>query len=112
MIAALLACDSITAAAAHAGVAEGTVYRWLKDAAFQEAYRKARGQVVRHSIVQLQRATGIAVQTLVAVMEDQEVTASAKVSAAKAVLEMAIKGVELDDLEARISALEQQTHKP
>jgi hypothetical protein len=107
-IAALLDCDSIAAAAAQAGIAEGTVYRWLKDAAFEEAYRKARGQVVRHSIIKLQRATGRAVETLVAVMEDEDVTASARVSAAKAVLEMAIKGVELDDLEARITALEEQ----
>jgi hypothetical protein len=39
-------------------------------------------------------------------MQDAEAPASARVSAAKAVLETAIKAVELEDLEARIVALE------
>jgi hypothetical protein len=52
----------------------------------------------------------MAVETLEAIMQDSEAPASARVSAAKAVLEMAIKAVELEDLEARITALEQQAH--
>jgi hypothetical protein len=39
-------------------------------------------------------------------MHDADATASARVSAAKAVLETAVKAVELEDLEARIAALE------
>jgi hypothetical protein len=89
-------------------VAEGTLHRWLKDAAFQAAYRAARRQVVQHAIVQVQHATGTAVQTLLAVMQDPEATASAKVSAAKTILDTAVKAMELEDLEARIIALEQQ----
>src|SRR5262245_59478617 len=107
-IAALLTCESIAAAATRGGVAEGTLYRWFKDSAFQEAYRAARWQIVQHAIVQVQHATGTAVQTLVAVMQDPEATASARVSAAKAILDTALKGVELEDLAARITALEQQ----
>jgi hypothetical protein len=107
-IVALLTCDSIAAAAARGGVAEGTLHRWLKDAAFQAAYRAARRQVVQHAIVQVQHATGTAVQTLLAVMQDPEATASAKVSAAKTILDTAVKAMELEDLEARIIALEQQ----
>src|SRR5215471_20878755 len=55
-IAALLTCDSIAAAAARGGVAEGTLYRWFKDAAFQTAYREARRAVVQQAIVQVQQA--------------------------------------------------------
>ena len=105
-IAALLTCDSITAAAADCGVAEATVHRWLKDVVFQTAYREARRAVVQHAIAQVQRATGDAVETLRSVMQDREAPASARVSAAKAVLETAVKAVELEDLEARIAALE------
>jgi len=105
-IAALLSCPTIAHAARTAGIAEVTAGRWLKDHSFQAAYREARRQVVQHAIVQVQHATGTAVQTLVAVMQDAEAPASAKVSAAKTILDTAVKAVELEDLEVRIVALE------
>jgi len=105
-IAALLTCDSITAATAGCGVAEATIHRWLKDDGFQIAYREARRAVVQQAITQVQRATAEAVATLRAVMQDSECPASARVSAAKAILETAVKGIEIEDLEARIAALE------
>ena len=105
-IAALLTCDSLTAAAAGCGIAEATLHRWLKDDGFQAAYREARRAVVQQAIVQVQGATGEAVKTLRAVMQDADAPASARVSAAKAILETAIRAVELEDLEARIAALE------
>ncbi len=98
-IAALLTCNSITAAAAGCGIAEATLHRWLKETTFQTAYREARRQIV-------QQASGTAVQTLEAVMQDTAAPASARVSAAKAVLETAVKAVEVEDLEARLAALE------
>ena len=107
-IAALLTCDSITAAAASCGVAVATLHRWLKDEGFQTAYREARRAVVQQAIVQVQGATGEAVKTLRAVMQDADAPASARVSAAKAILETAVKAVELEDLEARIAVLEAQ----
>jgi hypothetical protein len=106
-IAALLTAQSVGAAAQQAGIAEPTLYRWLKDDAFQTAYRDARRAIVQQAIVQVQQATGEAVETLRAVMQDHEAPASAKVSAAKAILETAIKAVELEDLEARLAALEE-----
>lgn len=106
-IAALLACPSILDAARQSGIAEVTLYRWLKLEAFQTAYREARRQCVQQAIVQVQQATGEAVETLRAIMRDPEAPASARVSAAKTVLETAVKAVELEDLEARIAALEE-----
>jgi len=51
--------------------------------------------VVQHGITQVQRATGEAVETLRSVMQDAEAPASARVSAAKAILDTAVKAVEL-----------------
>jgi hypothetical protein len=107
-IAALLTCSSIADAVQQCGMAESTLYRWLKETAFRAAYREARRQVVQQAIGQLQQATGTAVQTLVTIMQHAEASASAKVSAAKAILETAVKAVEIEDLEARITALEQR----
>jgi hypothetical protein len=105
-IAALLTCDSLIAAAAQCGIAEATLHRWLKDDGFQTAYREARRAVVQFAIVHVQRAAAEAVDTLRAVMHDSESPASARVSAAKAILDTAVKAIELEDLEARIAALE------
>jgi len=106
LISALLTAPSLAAAAQHAGLSEVTAWRWLKDATFQAAYREARRQVVQQAIVQVQQATGEAVETLRQVMQAADAPASAKVSAAKTILETAVKAVELEDLEARIVALE------
>ena len=106
VITALVTCASITEAAAQCGLADVTLRRWLKQAPFQAAYRDARRAVVQQAITQVQRATGEAVETLRSVMQAADAPASAKVSAAKAILETAVKAVEVEDLEARISALE------
>jgi len=111
-ISALLLQPTLADAATAIGVDERTLRRWLREhPAFQAAYREARRQVVQHAIVQVQQATAEAVATLRTVMQAQTAPASAKVSAAKVILETAVKAVELEDLEARIAALETQTQE-
>jgi hypothetical protein len=106
VITALVTCASITEAAAQCGLADVTLRRWLKQEPFQSAYRDARRAIVQHAITQVQQATGEAVETLRSVMQDSESPASARVSAAKTILETALKGIEIDDLEVRMAALE------
>jgi hypothetical protein len=108
-ITALLVQGSLQAAAAASGIHEKTLRRWLRDdAVFQMAYREARRQVVQQAIVQIQQATGEAVEMLRKVMQAADAPASAKVSAAKTILDTAVKAIELEDLEQRIVALEMQ----
>jgi hypothetical protein len=108
-IRALLLQPTLIDAATAIGVDERTLRRWLREnAIFQLAYREARRAVVQHAITQVQHATGEAVETLRNVMQDRESPASARVSAAKTILETAIKAVEVEDLEVRIAALEAQ----
>ena len=110
-IAALLTAQSIGEAARLSGVAERTLHRWLAaDTHFQARYREARRAVVQQAVSQIQRATAKAVATLVAVMDDADAPASARVSAAKVVLEQALRGIELEDIEARVAALEAFQH--
>src|SRR5712691_8658616 len=100
LISALLLAPTLAVAAHTAGIGEVTAWRWLKEPTFQAAYREARRAVVQHAIAQVQRATATAVSTLESVMQDPEAPASARVSAAKAILETAVKAVEVEDLEA------------
>lgn len=107
-IGALLCHDTVGAAAKAAGVSETTLGRWLRLAAFQAAYRAARQDAVREAVVDLQRASGAAVRTLVAVMDDAAAPASARVAAARSVLEGALRATELEELQERVSGLERQ----
>ncbi len=95
-------------AAAAAGISGVTLWRWMQEPEFAEAYRKARRQAVQQAIGRIQQVCSEAVATLKTIMEDSEAPASARVSAAKTVLETAIKAVELEDLEARLSILEEK----
>jgi len=106
-ITALLACPTIEAAAERAGIAPVTLRRWLAEDEFRRRYRAARRQVVEHAVSSLQQATGPAVETLVEVAGNIAAPSAARVSAAKTILELAIKGIELVDLAERIEALEQ-----
>jgi uncharacterized protein YggE len=103
---ALLSEPTIYAAAQRVGINETTGHRWLKDPAFNQMYREAKRQIVDHAIAQAQRSASEAVETLRAVMANEEAPASARVSASKTMLDFALKVGTVEDLEARLAALE------
>lgn len=103
----LLTEPSVNKAAEKAGIGVTTAFRWLQDPEFQEQYREARRMAVSQAISQLQQASTEAVQTLRNVMADEEAPPASRVSAAKTVLELSFKAVELEDLTARLEKLEQ-----
>jgi hypothetical protein len=107
-IVSLLNCRTVSEAASQAGVNESTVWRWMREEAFQDVLQEAKQRIVTQAIIQLQQATGEAVGTLRGIMADGEAPASARVTAAKAVLDMAVKAIKMEDLEARLMTLEQK----
>ncbi len=103
-IAALLSASSIKAAATSCGMAEVTLWRWLQLPDFQTAYRAARRQVVERAVSELQAACGAAVETLKRNLHCEQ--PSVEIRAAQVILEQAVKGVELIDLQQRVDRLE------
>lgn len=103
---ALLTEPSIRDTAKSTGIGERTLYTWLKEAGFAHAYREARREAVSRAIGAVQHAAGDAVKTLTDVMTDATAPAPARVTAARSVLEWAVKAVAIDDLAARLEALE------
>lgn len=103
---ALLEHSTIKDAAASVGIGETTLWRWLQGQDFRAAYMEARREAVKQSIAHLQNATGEAVACLRGVMNSPTASDSAKVSAARAVLELALKAVEIEDLSERLAGLE------
>jgi len=111
-IAALLECGTVKEAAKSVGIGHATMFRWLQDPEFQDAYREAKRYVVDQAISRIQQVACEAVRILQEIMNDEQKPAGARVSAARIVLETAVRGVEIQDLEERIQKLEQKmTHK-
>ncbi len=105
-IKALLTEPTIKAAAEKARVAEATLHRWLNDPVFSLAYRDARGRLLETTLTRLQQSASKAVDTLDDVMDSAITQPGARVSAAKAVLEMTLKAREVLEVEERLRALE------
>ena len=105
-IVALVTEPTIADAAKKAGISHATLHKWLKVKEFKDAYMQARREAVSAAISRLQQTATEAVDALRDVMNDTESPASARVSAARSILEIAIKAIELEDLEARVAELE------
>lgn len=105
-IMALLNEVTLALAAKKVGIAERTLYRWLDDPTFSNAYRRARREAFAHAIAMTQRYSPMAVQALAKTMTDPTATSSARVSAATAMLNFSREAIELDDLADRLGALE------
>ncbi len=104
-IAALLSEPSIKAAAESCGVGEATLYRWLQLPSFAVAYRAARRQVVERAVSELQAACGEAVATLKRNLTCDNHPA-VQIRAAQIILEQAVKGIEIMDMQERVERLE------
>jgi hypothetical protein len=103
---ALLQGQTAARAAAAAGVNERTLRRWTREPVFRAALLEARREAFGQAIGLTQRYASVAVATLVKIMNDASASASAKVTAAVAVLKFGREGIELDDLAQRVEALE------
>lgn len=106
-ITALMTEPTVTKAAQAAGVGERSIYRWLRDdAAFGNALRAARRDAFGAAAGVAQRLAPNALVVLAKIMNDTEAPHSARVSAAMGVLKFGRDALELDDLAARVEALE------
>jgi hypothetical protein len=114
MIVALLEHLTQEKAAAVLGISTVTLWRQMQKPDFAEAYRKARRQAVSLSVARLQQASSAAVATLLRVMSDREAPAASRVRAADVVLQGAFRGMEIEDIEARVAELERasETSQP
>lgn len=111
-ISALLTSPTVKAAAECCGVSVATLQRWQQLPEFSTAYRLARRRVIDQATGQLTRASVDAVAVLSEVMHGEAQPGAVRVSAAKAVLDYAYKSYELEELVARVAALEEQSEAP
>jgi hypothetical protein len=106
-VAALLTQRNVDEAARSVGISTATLMRWMKVPEFQKAYREARRAAFSQSIARLQQGTSAAATTLIKLLVDPATPASVKARVADSIFNHAAKAIEIEDIEARVSALEQ-----
>lgn len=78
----------------------------MREPQFNARYLQARRESVRQAVARIQQATGAAGATILKLMTDGSVPAAVRLKAAECVFSLAVKGIELEDIEARVSQLE------
>ena len=103
---AVLANPTFVGAAAAAGISVTVLYRVMAEPAFKAAYAAARQDALTQAIGSLQSAAGQATDCLIGVMGASETPPSARISAARSILEYAFKGNDMLDMNERLATLE------
>src|SRR5271155_927075 len=93
--------------ARQVGIDAKTLLRWLKIPEFQAAYLAARRTAYSQAVARLQQGTSAAATTLLKTMIDPSTPASVRVRAAEAIFNHAAKAIEIEDIDARLAAVEQ-----
>ena len=105
---ALLSEPTTIQAYQKANISEKTAYVWLKDTDFQMYFKQLRLDFIKNTTAKLQANTTRAVDTLVNIMENENLSALTRVQSARTILEFAYKGVEIEDIQERLDKLEEQ----
>ncbi len=107
----LLSHKTLKESALAAGISMPTLWRYLRDPVFSLRYREARRELVECAMVRLQNDAEHAAKVLRDVADDKQAPASARVTAARTIIELSVKSVELGDLQHRLAALEDYVTK-
>jgi hypothetical protein len=111
-IVALLTYRTTEEAARAVKISARTLLRWQKEQEFANALRVAKRSAFDQSLARLHHLCGAAVSTLGKVMMDPATPPSTKVRAADSIWSHTVKAIELEEIEARLAALEAAAQKP
>ena len=106
IIAALLSCSTLEAAARQCGISIRQLYERRQDPAFVAKLKQAQCESLANTTRFLQSATGTAARVLAEIAESPGRPAQVRISAARTILEQAAKFTEIVDVQARLEALE------
>jgi len=107
-IAALIAAPTVRSAAAQAGIAESSAWRYLGDPSVKAALAERQDSVLAHVSRRLGEEMGVALLVLSIIMRDKRASDGARVSAARAILDSGLRLYEIVSLGDRVAALEQR----
>jgi len=107
LLAALLTSRTKKEAAAAAGISDRTMRSYFEDKEFCQRYREAFAGVVQDATRRAQQLLEPALSTLQTVMEDEEIPAQARITAAKSIIDYSLKLTEQTDILEQLRELEE-----
>lgn len=108
-IAALLECDSIEAVARKLKMSKATIYNWLKLDHFKSKLDEERDGLFEQGLSVIKGSVGKAAAKLIELLDSKD--EKSRRLAAKEVIAVALKIVEIRELEERLSKLEELVQK-
>ena len=106
-IEALLATNTVAAAAEACGLSKRTIFRYLTDRHFMAALRERETEARARTTARLIGGAGGVLDTLEEIMNDPTAAPSARVAACRVWLSAADKGAETDVIMEKIAAIEE-----
>ena len=105
-LSALLTSKTKLEAAEKAGITDRTMRRYFENPEFCQRYREAFAGVIEDATRQAQALLMPALSTLQTVMEDEEIPAQARITAAKSIIDYSLKLTEQADILEQLRELE------
>ena len=105
-ILALITAGTLDEAAAASGISISTAHRWYKLEIVRTELKRLQDEVVGHSLSRLKLSASEALEVLRSVANDVVSPPSARVAAARTLLDNVFRAVETDDILSRIEAPE------
>ena len=99
---------SVGAAAEVCNISTSTAYRWAKEQEVIGSGRQLEGARVSGLSAYMTKASGKAVDTVTTIMNDEEVNPQTRVQGAMFLIKIGYERMDMDDLEKRIEALEEE----
>lgn len=110
LLAAILKYGTVREASAATGLAPRTIYDRMHERAFKAMYRAAKADILRGALSDLNGRIQKAVETIAAILDDEEAPHAVKLQAANAILNHAEKFAgRLNDAEADLITTEPQS---
>jgi len=108
----VLTCSTYAQAAKAAGISNSALYRLRQTFEFQEILRQVKNQMYSEAFTKSQGYALGAVEALKGIMDNPRATDSARVSAARTLLEMGLNAGEQEMILDRITELERKRFCP
>ena len=105
-LSALLTSKTKLEAAEKAGITDRTMRNYFENPEFCQRYREAFAGVVQDATRRAQQLLEPALSTLQTVMEDEEIPAQARITAAKSIIDYSLKLTEQADILEQLRELE------
>jgi hypothetical protein len=111
-IEALLVSPTVERAAEVCGVHKRTIYRWMREIAFRRALLRARRAYTSQATGLVQRHAPALMTNALRMTTDTSISPAMRLSATMQLLKLGLGGFDRDDLDVRLTDLEDQINVP